>query len=179
MVGREGGHDDADPQVPISRVRFCSCCCCRPSSGFMVKVSNMVKGLCKQNLDFGGISAFGIVDSENPRNSEFEINMPAFPRGIFGTKKVWPGPFSLRITGKPSFGFQLSIFAQFDKNKLEFMARFELDPVSITINGVYFFFLQLFPTPSPVVVFSFEVQEKECCYLVDPCCFFTMPIQLP
>ena len=87
----------------------------------MVKAAKFVKSVCKRQLDFKGISVFGAIDFQNPRNSEFEISLPAFPRGIFGTRKVWPGPFALRVTGKPSVGFQLSIMAQFDKSKLQFM----------------------------------------------------------
>ena len=105
----------------------------------MVKAAKFIKGVCKRQLDFKGISVFGAIDFQNPRNSEFEISLPAFPRGIFGTPKVWPGPFALRITGKPSFGFQLSIMAQFDKSRLQFMARFMLDPVSVTISGEFLF----------------------------------------
>ena len=101
----------------------------------MVKAAKFVKSVCKRQLDFKGISVFGAIDFQNPRNSEFEISLPAFPRGIFGTRKVWPGPFALRVTGKPSVGFQLSIMAQFDNSRLEFLARFMLDSVAVTISG--------------------------------------------
>ena len=101
----------------------------------MVKAAEFVKSVCKRQLDFQGISVFGSVDFGNPRNSEFEINLPAFPRGIFGTDKVWPGPFSLRVTGLPSVGFQLGLLAQFDSTRLEFMARFMIDTISVTVSG--------------------------------------------
>ena len=103
--------------------------------GFMVKAAEFVKSVCKRQLDFQGISVFGSVDFGNPRNSEFEINLPAFPRGIFGTDKVWPGPFSLRVTGLPSVGFQLGLLAQFDSTRLEFMARFMIDTISVTVSA--------------------------------------------
>lgn len=91
----------------------------------------------------GPATVFGAIDSSNPRNSEFEIALPAFPRGIFGTKKVWPGPLALRITGKPSVGFQLSLFAQFDSSRLQFIARFSLEKVAITISGMHAWFFVL------------------------------------
>ena len=103
-------------------------------AGFLDEAAELVHQLCGLKLDFQKLTLFGSFDLRNPRFTAFEIALPLFPRGIFITRAIWPGPFVLRVTLNPSVGFQLSMFAKFDNSKLEFLARFDMSK-AMTISG--------------------------------------------
>lgn len=102
----------------------------------MDQLARFIQMATKINIKSTGLTVFGAIHVDNPRNSEFEIELPSMSEDFLPfAKYLRPGPLKIRVTCKPEFGGEFEIIANFDGSPLRFQARVMMSPVQVIVSG--------------------------------------------